>query len=53
MTFYQLLEHHYERKKKLSANVFSMEVLIGETIFKSPTRDGTAILGGHLSHSKV
>ena len=53
MTFYQLLEHHYEKKKKLSVNVFSMEVLIGKTIFTSPTGDGTAILGGHPSHTKV
>ena len=53
MTFYQLLEHHYKRKKKLSVNVFSMEVLIGKSIFMSPTGDGTAILGGHLSQSKV
>ena len=53
MTFYQLLEHHYEKKKKLSVNVFSMEVLIEKTIFTTPTGDGTAILGSHLSHSKV
>ena len=53
MTFYQLLEHHYEKKKKLSVNVLSMEVLIEKTIFTTPTGDGTAILGSHLSHSKV
>ena len=37
----------------LSVNVFSMEVLIKDTIFKSPTGDRTAILHGHLSHAKV
>ena len=35
------------------ANVFSMKVLIGDTIFTSPTGDGTAILRGHSSHVKV
>ena len=53
MTFYQLLEHHYERKKKKSVNLFRMEVLIGKAIFTSATGDETAILGGHPSHSKV
>ena len=28
-------------------------VLIGDTIFASPTGDGTAILCGHPSHAKV
>ena len=37
----------------LSVNVFSTKVLIGDTIFTSPTGDGTAILRGHPSHSKV
>ena len=37
----------------LSVNVFRMKVLIGNTIFTSPTGDGTAILCGHLSHVKV
>ena len=37
----------------LSVNVFSMKVLIEDTIFTSPTGDGTAILHGHLSHVKV
>ena len=37
----------------LSVNVFSTKVLIGETIFTSPTGDGTAILRGHPSHAKV
>ena len=37
----------------LSINVFSMKVLIGDTIFTSPNGDGTAILCGHPSHAKV
>ena len=37
----------------LSVNVFSTKVLIGDTIFTSPTGDGTAILRGHPSHAKV
>ena len=37
----------------LSANVFTTKVLIGDTIFTSPTGDGTAILRGHPSHAKV
>ena len=37
----------------LSVKVFSMKVLIGDTIFTSLTGDGTAILCGHLSHMKV
>ena len=35
------------------ASVFSMKVLISDTIFTSPTGDGTAILHGHLSRVKV
>ena len=44
-----------EKKKAfyLSVNVFSTKVLIGDTIFTSPTWDGTAILRGHPSHAKV
>ena len=46
-----------QKKKKdelhLSVNVFSAKVLIGDTIFTSPTEDGTAILRGDPSHSKV
>ena len=34
-------------------NVFSTKVLIGDTIFTSPIRDGTAILRGHPNHAKV
>ena len=37
----------------LRVNVFSMRGLSGETIFMSPTGDGTAILLGHPSHVKV
>ena len=37
----------------LSVNVFSRKVLIGDTIFTSPTVDGTAILRGHPSHPRV
>ena len=37
----------------LSVNVFSRKVLIRDTIFTSPTGDGTAILLGHPSHAKV
>ena len=37
-----------------SVNVFSTKVLIGDTIFTSPTGDGTAISSrGHPNHSKV
>ena len=36
-----------------SVNVFSKKVLIGDTIFTSPTGDGTAILRGHTSHAKA
>ena len=46
-----------KKKKKnalyLSVNVFSMEVLIGDTILTSPTGDGTAILLGHPSYAKI
>ena len=37
----------------LSVKVFSMKVLIGDTICTSPTGDWTAILRGHPSHVKV
>jgi len=37
----------------LSVNVFSPKVLIEDTIFTSPNGDGTAILRGHPSHTKV
>ena len=48
-----------DQKKKiffsvsLSVNAFSTKVLIGDTIFTSPTGDETAILRGHPSHAKV
>ena len=38
---------------KLSVNVFSTKVLIGDTILTSPIGDKTAILRGHPSHAKV
>ena len=37
----------------LSVNTFSMKVLIGNTIFMSPTGEGTPIIRGHQSHTKV
>ena len=37
----------------LRVSVFSTKVLIGDTIFTSPTGDGTAILPVHPSHAKV
>ena len=37
----------------LSVNVFSTNVLTGDTNFTSPTGDGTAILRDHPSHAKV
>ena len=37
----------------LSVNVLSTKALIGDTIFSSPTGDGTAILRGHPSHAEV
>ena len=51
-----LLPMKKKKKKKalsLSVNVFSTEVLFGDTILTSPTGDGTAILRGHPSHAKV
>ena len=36
----------------LSVNAFSKKVPIGDTIFMSPTGDGTAILHGHPRSSK-
>ena len=46
----------YLAKKKalyLSVNVFSIKILIGDTIFTSPTGDETAILRVYPSHVKV
>ena len=37
----------------MSVNVFSMNVLIGDTIFMSPTGNRTVILHGHQSHAKL
>ena len=36
-----------------NVNVFSTNVLIGDTIFTSPNGDRSAILRGHPSHAKV
>ena len=45
------------KKKKdalyLSVNVFSTKVLIGDTVFTSPTGEGIVILRGHPNHVKV
>ena len=53
-------ERKGNRKKKkeknalyFSVKVFSTKVLIGDTIFKSPTGDRNAILRGHPSHAKA
>ena len=58
MREWQFLLHRVQIKLEemrfyLSVNVFSMKLLIGDTIFTSPTEDGTAILRGHPSHAKV
>ena len=37
----------------MSVNVFSMNVLIGDTIFMSPAGNGTAILRGQQRHAKL
>ena len=37
----------------LSVNVFSTKLLIGNTIFTSPTGDGTSNISGHPSDAKV
>ena len=49
------IEEEIEQKNALylGVNVFSMKVLIGDTILTSPAGDGTAILRGHPSHAKV
>ena len=44
---------YFKRALYLSVNVFITGVLIGDTIFMSPTGDGTAILHGHPSHVKI
>ena len=51
---YKIYKHHGQKKVlNLSVNVFSTKLLIGDTIFSSPTGDGTTILHGHQSHAKV
>ena len=50
------LEERYKRKKKntlLQRQCIFTKVLIRDTIFTSPTWEGTAILLGDLSHAKV
>ena len=47
-----LTQYTYQ-DKSTKINVFSTKVLIGDTIFTSPTGDGTAILRGHPSHVEV
>ena len=51
--YYEVKIWQTKKALYLSVNVFSMKVLIGDTIFTSPTGDGTTILRGHLSHAKV
>ena len=36
-----------------SVNVFRTKALTGDSIFTSPTGEGTTILRGHPSHAKV
>ena len=43
----------YKNTLYLRVNVFSRKVLIGDTIFTSPTVDVTAILRGHPSYPRV
>ena len=47
------MKNKKDNARYLSVNVFSTKVLIGDTIFTSPTEDGTSILSGHPSHAKV
>ena len=51
--YYEVKIWQIKKALYLSVNVFSMKVLIGDTIFTSPTGDGTTILRGHSSHAKV
>ena len=45
-----LIRNYYQKNALcLSVNVFSAKVLIGDTIFTSPTGEETAILRGHPS----
>ena len=50
---FQLLRLFEKKTFYLNVNVFSTKVLIGDTIFMSPTRDRNAILCGNPSHIKV
>ena len=47
------MKNKKDNARYLSVNVFSTKVLIGDTIFTSPTENETAILRGHPSHAKV
>ena len=49
----QLSNHLKKKALYLSVKVFNTKVLISDTIFMSPTGNGTAILCGHRSHGKV
>ena len=49
----RVVENRNKNALYLSVNVFSTKVLIGVTIFTSPTGGGTAIFRGHPSHAKV
>ena len=45
--------YYLKNALRLSVNVFSLKVLIGDTIFTSPSGEETAILRGHPIHAKV
>ena len=53
--FFYFLPLRGQRKNALyvRVNLFSAKVLIGDTIFTSPTGDRTVILRGHPSHANV
>ena len=44
---------HLKKAFHIIVCVFSTKALIGDTIFTSPTGDGTAISRGHPRHAKV
>ena len=46
-------QFNWKKALYLSVKVFSTKVLIWDTIFTSPTGNGTAILRGHPSDVKV
>ena len=55
MKFHRLANVNLKQKKApyLSVDVFSTELLIGDSIFTSLTEDGAVILRSHPSHAKV